>query len=268
MATAKQVQEALQQLQLQGALIAALEAQLKIESARAQTAEQERSALIQTLVTIRQDRAGGMVETKGISQPFTLKGGASARFGDQILGALTLAPRQRKIVFKACGPSQRDRFIPWIDVFGEAADEEDEIDDFVGKLYAYLVSFTTDASNRIVRNAGEGNGLEAYSEHAPPTSSMRRVAILQQVQNPPRCQRVEDLGPALEDWLSKKRQCEMFTERNGRPCQALDDSQVVAMFRLMPKNLERLSCSPTRTKAGVVRQTAGLQQHETVDPNE
>ena len=54
--------------------------------------------------------------------------------------------------------------IPWIDVFGEGADVEDqidEIDDFVVQLYAYLVSFTTDAAIRIVRNSGEGNGLEA-----------------------------------------------------------------------------------------------------------
>ena len=64
------------------------------------------------------------------------------------------------------------------------------------------------------------------------------MAILQQVQNPSRCQRVEDLGSALEDWLSKKRQYEMFTDRNGRPCQASDDSLVAAMFRLMPKSLE------------------------------
>ena len=39
MATTEQVQEALQQLQAQGARIAALETQLQIESARAQTAE-------------------------------------------------------------------------------------------------------------------------------------------------------------------------------------------------------------------------------------
>ena len=52
-----------------------------------------------------------------------------ARFGDQILGALTWASRQRKIVVKASGPSQRNRLIPWIDVFGECADEEDQIDD-------------------------------------------------------------------------------------------------------------------------------------------
>ena len=59
------------------------------------------------------------------------------------------------------------------------------------------------------------------------------MAILQQVQNPPRCQRVEDLGSALEDWLSKKPQYEMFTDRIGRPCQASDDSLVAAMFRLI-----------------------------------
>ena len=30
----------------------------------------------------------------------------------------------------------------------------------------------------------------------------------------------------------------MFTDRNGRPCQASDDSLVAAMYRLMPKSLE------------------------------
>ena len=259
MATAEQMQEALQQIQVLTARMAALETQLQFESARAQKAEQERSTLIQSVGAMRTDRGGAMVDTKGIGQPFMLKGTADqdfgewthkvrtfmlARFGDQILTALSWAARQRKIVVKTCVASQRNRMIPWIDVFGEGADEEDqidEIDDFVVKLYAYFVSFTSDAANRIVRNSGEGNGLEAWrrlhSEYHP-TSSMRRVAILQQVQNPSRCQRVEDLGSALEDWLSKKRQYEMFTDRNGRPCQASDDSLVAAMFRLMPKSLE------------------------------
>ena len=140
--------------------------------------------------------------------------------------------------------AQRDRFVPWIDVFDEQADETDRIegiDDSVGKLYAYLVSFTTEAPNRIVRNAGEGNGLEAWRRlhgENDPMSSVRRVPVLQQVQNPPRFQRVEDLGAALEDWLTKKRQCEMFTDRDRRPCQASDDSLVATMFRLIPKSLE------------------------------
>ena len=54
--------------------------------------------------------------------------------------------------------------ISWISVFGDQAGEDDieNIDDSVGKLHAYLVSFATDEPNRIVRNSGEGNGLEAW----------------------------------------------------------------------------------------------------------
>ena len=96
------------------------------------------------------------------------------------------------------------------------------------KSTSTLSSFTTDAANRIVQNSGEGNGLEAWrllhSEYNP-TSSMRRVSILQQVLNPARCERVEDLGPAPERWLSKKRQYEMSTDGLA--------TLVAAMSRLM-----------------------------------
>ena len=71
MATQEQVQEALQRCQAQEARIAALETQLQIEATRAQTAEQERSTLIQTLGAVRQDRGGA--DTKGIGQPFILE---------------------------------------------------------------------------------------------------------------------------------------------------------------------------------------------------
>ena len=190
--------------------------------------------------------------------PLTLKGGADddfgewtqkvrtfmlAKFGDEILTALTFAGRQQRIVVKTCVASQRNSMISWITVLGEQAgeDEVENIDDFVGKLYAYLVSFTTDATNRIVRNAGEGNGLDAWrrlhSEYDP-TPPMRRVAILQQLQNPPRCERVEDHGQALEKWLLKKRQYEMFTDRNGRLCETSDDTLVAAVFRLVLNSLE------------------------------
>ena len=73
MATAEQMQEALHQLQVLTARIETLETQVQSESARAPTAEQERSALIQSLAAIRQDRGGAMVDTKGIGQPFMLK---------------------------------------------------------------------------------------------------------------------------------------------------------------------------------------------------
>ena len=95
-----------------------LETQLQFESAQAQQAEQERSTLIQSMGAMRTDRGSAMVNTKRIGQPFTLKGTADqnvdewthkvrtfmlGRFGDHILGALTWASRQRKIVVKCCG---------------------------------------------------------------------------------------------------------------------------------------------------------------------
>ena len=102
-----------------------------------------------------------------------------------------------------------------------------------------FVSFTTDASNRIVRNAGEGNGLEAWgrlhSVYDPrrPCDACRSFSKV----------RTRRVASELRIWDlrwrtgSQKRQYEMFTDRDGRPCQASDDSLVAAMFRLMPKNL-------------------------------
>ena len=115
----------------------------------------------------RMDRSSAMVDTMGIGQLFTLKGTSEqdfgewthkvrtfmlARFGDDILTALTWAARQQSIVVKTCVASQRNRMISWNTLFGDQAgeDEIENIDDFVGKLFAYLVSFTTDAPNRIV----------------------------------------------------------------------------------------------------------------------
>ena len=79
----------------------------------------------------------------------------------------------------------------------------------------------------------------------------------------------EDALP-LEDWLSKKRQYEMFTDRNGRPCQASDYSLVAAMFRLMPKSLEEtvMFANEDEGVQELCDRLAGLQQHEAVDTNE
>ena len=63
--------------------MAALERQLQFESARAQKAEQERSTLIQNMGAMRTDRGGAMVDTKGIGQPFMLKGTANQDFGER-----------------------------------------------------------------------------------------------------------------------------------------------------------------------------------------
>ena len=57
-------------------------------------------------------------------------------------------------------------------------------------------------------------------------------------QNPPRCQSIEELGSCLENWLSKKRQYEEFSDADGVPCKVSDDSLMAALFQLMPSSLE------------------------------
>ena len=61
MATAEQMQEALEQQQNE------------LQVLGAQKAEQERSTLIQSMGAMRTDRGSAMVDAKGIGQPFTLK---------------------------------------------------------------------------------------------------------------------------------------------------------------------------------------------------
>ena len=104
-----------------------------------------------------------------------------------------------------------------------------------------MKSFTSGDANKVVRNVGEGRGLESWRRlHAEydPTSSMCRVAILGMVQNPPRCEKIEELGKALSDWLERKRQYEDFTDEKGEPCRVSSDSLMAAMYKIMPKALE------------------------------
>ena len=109
----------------------------------------------------------------------------------KVLTALTKAARQRKIVAQTCVASQRNRMISWNTVFGDQVGENEieNIDDFD----ACLVSFATDALEVWRR---------LHNEYDP-TSSMRRVTILQQILNPSRCERIEDLGQELFSFCSR-----------------------------------------------------------------
>ena len=51
-----------------------METQLQYETARAHQVEQERSRLIENMGSVRIDRGDAMIDTKGIGQPFILKG--------------------------------------------------------------------------------------------------------------------------------------------------------------------------------------------------
>ena len=66
---------------------------------------------------------------------------------------------------------------------------------------------------------------------------MRRQTILSLVQDHPRVEDVKCLGPALEDWLTKKNQYETFTDVKGHPCIVTDDAAIAALYKLMPQSL-------------------------------
>ena len=258
MATPEQIQEIVQRIETQQQRIQQLENAATESAARAERAEQDRTVLLRLLQERPHGVSTGIVDTKGVGQPFKYNGKREhdfaewthklrvylvAKYGEKIIKPLQWAARQRRTVVYI-NDMGSERLMAWRDEFGDGAEEDDRIpgiEEMVSQLYTYLVSFTTADANRVVRNAGEGQGLEAWrrlSNEYDPTSSMRRVTVLGLVQNPPKCDRVENLGSALEEWLAEKRQYEEFTDKEGRPCRVSDDSLIAAMFKLMPKSLE------------------------------
>ncbi|CAE7484287.1 unnamed protein product, partial [Symbiodinium sp. CCMP2456] len=265
-----QAQQQQSQVQFQEAVatMRALQAQLSDAMSRVQAAEQERrDALRVAAAAVGSDAGnfqGGIVDSRGVGQPFKYNGGADqdfsewshkvttylkAKFGFEVEKALKWAVQQRKTVVERLPggalASTDGRQIAFDPVYGEQADEMDRIPNLsktVVGIYTYLIAFTTGDSNKIVRNAGSDAGLEAWRRlhnEYDPTSAMRRVTILGLVQNPPKCEKIENLGSALEDWLAKKRQYEEFTDQRGRPCRISDDSLMAAMYKLMPTSLEQ-----------------------------
>ena len=265
---AQQQQQSQVQLQEAVVMMRTLQGQLSDAMSRVQAAEQERrDALRVAAAAVGSDAGnfqGGIVDSKGVGQPFKYNGGSDqdfsewshkvttylkAKFGFEVEKALKWAVQQRKtIVERLPGgalTSTDGRQIALDPVYGEQADEMDRIPNLsktVVGIYTYLIAFTTGDSNKIVRNAGSDAGLEAWRRlhnEYDPTSAMRRVTILGLVQNPPKCEKIENLGSALEDWLAKKRQYEEFTDQRGRPCCISDDSLMAAMYKLMPTSLEQ-----------------------------
>ena len=229
--------------------------QLQASEQRAVRAEADR----ETMVRLFGPKSGGseLVDTKGVGQPFKYSGKSDqdfsewshkmvtflrAKYSSDVDEVLKWAMRQRKTI-QMTPDTGNSRVVSWDNVFGSAADAIDQVDgmhSFVEGLYTYLVSFTTGEANKVVRNFGD-DGLECWrrlNSEYDPSSSMRRVAILGLVQNPPRCKSVDELGSALESWLTKKRQYEEFTDRDGNPCRVSEDSLMAALYKLMPESLE------------------------------
>ena len=253
----QQQQQLVQQLAAAGNQLAAVTARLDEAVQRAETAEQDRRKMLDFMVSQKSAPDGGIVDVKGVGQPFKFTGGKDqdypewclkfvtfikARYRNssrEIEEALKWAVKQKKSIVKDAVMGDT-RTVSWSDRFGPGGvDEIDDCEKVLDDVYTYLISFTTGNANKIVRNSGVA--LEAWRRMAceyDPISSMRRVAILNIVQNPPRCEKVEDLGEALESWLTKKKQYESYVDKDGHNCVVSEDSLLNAMYRIMPKALE------------------------------
>lgn len=216
------------------------------------------AAEIRNLVGVLSNRVGSqddLVDGRGVGQPPRLSRRKDdfaewthktqtflvAKFGDNLVRILKWAQQQRKTVVSSRTPGERE--VSYYSVFGNGAGPNAvaNIDAIDSRISTYLTSFTTGDANKIVRNVGPGRGMEAWRRlHAEydPTSSIRRVGILGQVQNPAKCEKVDELGKALENWLEKKRQYESFCDESGSPCRVSNDSLIAAMYKIMPKSLE------------------------------
>eukprot|EP00435_Cladocopium_sp_Y103_P074892 s153_g52.t1 len=204
-----QAQVALQQDRLlqQEQRLGQLQTQLLETAQRLVKAEEERN-LVLRLAARKSDE--GLVDSKGVGQPFKFSGKSDqdfaewqhkfktfmkAKFGEEVERVLAWSSKQRKVIVKE-NPEGSSRMVSWNDEFGSQADlieQVDNIEAMINGLMAYLVSFTTGEANKVVRNSGV-EGLEAWrrlSNEFDPTSAMRRVVILGMVQNPPKVQRIE-----------------------------------------------------------------------------
>ena len=242
-----------------------MQAALVAATTRAEAAEKERSDVIRLAASRSRGDDQDIVDGKGVGQPFKFHGKKDARgqteqdFAEWSLKFVTFikaktgqkeveqmlkwASRQKKMIVEEEDGDPRK--VGYDDQFGElgtgSGPKINQLSKVVNDIYTYLMSFTTGEANKIVRNSGSEQGLEGWRRlqaEFDPVSAMRRVTILGQVQEPARCNKVEELGPALEDWLTKKKQYEQFTDRHGNPCVISEDSLLAAMFKLMPKALE------------------------------
>ena len=258
---AQQQQQAAQML---AQMDARMEEQRKAQTdllARLQLAEQERADAL-TIAAAAAASFGGaggngsggdMVDSKGVGQPGKLAtkkddyaewghkftNFVKVKCGAEIEEVLKWAAQQKLAITRdRTGP----REISYMAEFGpQGRRPVKNVDRMNEVLSIYATSFTTGVAGKIVRNSGNNAGIEAWrrlSNEFDPMSATRRVHLLGLVQTPPRCAKVEDLGGALEAWLSHKTQYEQLTDRNGKQCEVGEDSLMAALLKLMPASLE------------------------------
>ena len=238
---------------------------------------------------MRTDSDSVMVDTKGIGQPVKWKGIGDqifvewthilrtfmlGRFGEHILGALAWASRQRKIVVQGCGLLQRkpQDTLDWC-FWSRCQDQIDEIDDSVVKLHAYLVSFYNRSSkpnrSKLWRRKWLGS-LETTAQRVRPDIIHETCDDSSAGSEPAALSASRGSGNCSEK-LALKETSIRDVHRQGRTALPGIRRQLCGGNVPVDAKEHGEDCyvrQRGRGLPGVVRQTAGLQEHETVNHNE
>ncbi len=201
------------------------------------------------------DPLGGLVDSKGIGQPWKYGNKKeqdfqewtakfvlfiSAKYGPEMKKVLDWSKKQWKAIVRQAFTAQQVRYER---EFGHLADAIDQIENLDRKLagtYLYMMTFTTDEANKIVRNS-EDRPLEAWRKlHSlvDPASAVKRMSIYNKIAQPAKVTDVKDLARALENWLSDKREYEKLEDEAGNPFRLSADAGLSAMYSMLPKSLE------------------------------
>ena len=255
-----QMEEMRQRMLQQDQQLAALTQQLSDTNARAEAiaaraaqSDMEKREMMnlmtQFAAQMTTGSAGSSVDKRGVGQPWKFTGKRDqdfsewefkfrnfirASYGADAVGMLDWVSKKKKAIVKG-DPGEKEVGYPdWVVRHAEG-------EEIIAGIYGYLVAFTLEQANKIVRNGGEGRGLECWRRlmtEYDPSSAIRRIALLSKIQQPDKAL-VTNLSVVLEEWLTDKNEYEKITDRNGDPCRVSEDSLIAAMHKIAPAELEK-----------------------------
>ena len=129
--------------------------------------------------------------------------------------------------------------------FGETTPAQETIPDLESKdaqLYAVLQTLCEKEAFTLVRSAGKGKGLEAWRrlcKRFDPSTGGRRRALLRSVLSPNRCNKVEELSAAVENWEDQVRQYENRRKADGSRPTLDEDIKISILESICPVEVER-----------------------------
>ena len=129
--------------------------------------------------------------------------------------------------------------------FGQTNPAQEYIEDLETKdaqLYAVLQTLCEKEAFALVRGAGKGHGMEAWRrlcKRFDPSTGGRRRALLKGVLTPQKCNRVEELSAAVENWEDQVRQYENRRKPDGSRPTLDEDIKISILESICPTEVER-----------------------------